>query len=128
MQMGRSPIVLLSAMCACLIGCGVSGGAIIGGTFANTGSDTATRFFHRATLLADGKVMVTGGMTLQIIPPWLISLKSISFYNPSSGTFTTSFTPTGGGPAVTPQLITARSSHTQTTLPDGRVLITGGRT
>ena len=126
--MGRPPIVVLSVLCACLIGCGVSGGAIIGGTFANTGSDTATRFFHRATLLSDGKVIVSGGMTLQIFPPSLVSLKSISFYNPATGTFSSSFTPTGGGPAVTPQLATARSSHTQTTLPDGRVLVTGGRT
>jgi hypothetical protein len=123
-----APIIATFLFCSGMIGCGISGGAIIGGTFANTGSDVVTRFFHHATLMPDGKVMVTGGMTLQFFPPSLISLKTISFYDPASGIFTSSFTPTGGGAAVAPLLLTARSSHTQTTLPDGRVLITGGNT
>lgn len=72
--------------------------------------------------------MVTGGMRLQISPPSLISLSSVSFYNPGSGTFSTSFQPIGGGPTVTPTLAVARSSHTQTALADGRALICGGYT
>jgi len=109
-------------------GCNSAPAAIIGGTFALTGNDTASRFFHRATLLNNGWVMVTGGMRIQISPPSLISLNNISFYNPSANTFSAQFPPLGGGPNTAPVLATPRSSHTQTILPDGRVLITGGYT
>ncbi len=109
-------------------GCDTVPAAIVGGTFASTANDTASRFFHRATLLSNGWVMVTGGLRIQISPPSLISLNSISFYNPTSNTFSAQFPPLAGGPNTSPTLATARSSHTQTTLLDGRVLIAGGYT
>lgn len=96
--------------------------------FARVGDDVAARFFHAAGPIDDGVVLVTGGMRLQFLPPSLISLSNISFYDARSASFSSSWTPTGGGADVTPVLATARSSHTQTTLIDGRVLITGGRT
>ena len=74
-------------------------------------------------------VTLTVGLTrLQLVPASLISLNNISFYNPASNTFSAQFPPLGGGPNTSPTLATARSNHTQTTLLDGRVLITGGYT
>lgn len=119
-------LILFAAAMTLHAGCGLAPAASVSGTFENVGNDTVPRFFHKATRLHDGRVLVTGGMTLQIFPPSLISLNRIATYDPVSRTFSDSFAPTGGGPATNPLLATARSSHTQTTLLDGRVLITGG--
>ena len=118
----------LTFMTLMTVGCGLVGGDIIGGTFSDTGTDTAVRFFHRATLLQNGQVMVSGGMRINLIPTTLVSLNDLSFFDPVANSFSSSFQPTGGGPIVMPALSIPRSSHTQTTLLDGRVLITGGRT
>jgi hypothetical protein len=99
---------------------------ITGGILAPTGNDVVARYFHAAGTLPDGTVMVTGGLALQFFPPSLISRTEISFYDAATGQFGNEFDPLDGGPAVTVSLIEARSSHTQTTLYDGRVLITGG--
>jgi len=108
------------------IGCGVSIAGIIGGAFVPVGNDTAARYFHAAGALSDGRVMVTGGLGFQVFPPSLFSRNDISFFDPATNTFTSTFAPTGGGAPTTPMLSVARSSHTQTTLPSGKVLITGG--
>jgi hypothetical protein len=100
----------------------------IGGAFEKTGTDVVTRFFHTAGPLPNGHVLVGGGMTFQLLPPSLISLDDLSFYDPDAGTFTATFAPLGGGDPVVPTLAVPRSSHTQTALADGRVLFTGGRT
>lgn len=92
--------------------------------FDATDSDTVTRFFHASSVLPGGLVMVSGGMTIAGLS--LSSLTEISFYDPGAESFSTSFAPTGGGSVLTPVLGTGRSSHTQTTLLDGRVLLTGG--
>lgn len=113
--------ILLPGGTACVQAC------IEGALFTNVGNDTQDRYFHRASVLSNGFVMVSGGLRLQVFPsPSLVSLNGISFFNPSTNTFSASFTPLGGGGPVAPVLATARSSHTQTTLLDGRVLITGG--
>lgn len=99
---------------------------IDGGALAPADDDVVPRFFHEAGRLADGRVMVSGGLGLQTSPPSLFSRATLAFYDPLADEFTTAFAPLGGGPEVTPVLLTPRSSHTQTTLADGRVLITGG--
>ncbi|MFN0137153.1 MAG: Kelch repeat-containing protein [Phycisphaerae bacterium] len=99
---------------------------IVGGQFAATGSDTASRLFHAAGTLPDGWVMVSGGLGVSGFPPALFSRNQIAFYNPHTGTFSASYPPINGGAAATPTLATPRSSHTQTTLRSGVVLITGG--
>lgn len=118
--------VLIGACLSFTLGLSSACGAIPGGDFANVGNDVVSRFFHASGKLRSGEVMVTGGLGLQIFPPSLFSRNDISFYHPDLGTFSSSFLPLNGGAAVSPNLVTARSSHTQTTLLDGRVLICGG--
>jgi surface antigen len=68
------------------------------------------RYQHSATLLADGKILVAGG-----VPVNSSRLALSEIYDPSSNTWT----PTGS-------MVVARSGHTATLLNDGRVLVTGG--
>ncbi len=76
----------------------------VAGTFATTGKMSVTRFFHTATLLGNGKVLVTGGHDA-----------SADLYDPASGTF-----------AATGSMSVGRNSHTATLLVSGKVLIAGG--
>ena len=84
------------------------------GTFSPTGSMTAARAFHTATLLADGRVLVAGGNagTWSYDGPFLASAE---IYDPKTG----KFSPTGS-------MATPRGWHTATLLADGRVLVAGG--
>ena len=84
------------------------------GTFSPTGSMADLRTFHEATLLADGRVLVTGGDA----DGWTYSgsyLASAEIYDPKTGVFTST------GP-----MADTITSHTATLLPDGRVLVAGG--
>jgi WD40 repeat protein len=74
------------------------------GTFATTGKMSVTRVSHTATLLSNGKVLVTGGHDA-----------SAELYDPTSGAF-----------AATGSMSVGRSSHTATLLASGKVLIAGG--
>src|SRR5262245_43352327 len=78
-------------------------------SWTSTGSLNTARYFHTATLLPNGKVLVAGGFGNNIY------LKSAEIYDPGAGTFT-----------ATGNMITARSQHTATLLPNGRVLIARG--
>lgn len=69
---------------------------------------TTMRAHHTATLLPDGKVLVTGGTGGPV-------LASAELYEPATETWT----PTGS-------MTTERSGHTATLLPNGKVLVTGG--
>ena len=84
------------------------------GTFSPTGSVTTARGFHTATLLADGRVLITGGhpAAWSATGPFIASAE---LYDPTTGTFS----PTGS-------LATARDLHTATLLSGGRVLVAGG--
>jgi hypothetical protein len=93
---------------------GVLASAQSPGTFTPTGNLTSARQFHSATLLADGRVLIAGGFSVP--PSCCPSLASTELYDPSSGTFTASG-----------NLITPRQMHAATLLPNGKVLVAGGR-
>jgi hypothetical protein len=81
------------------------------GTFSETGAMSTFRDNHTATLLEDGRVLVTGGGGEAYA-----SSTSADVYDPATGMFT----PTG-------PMHTGRWLHTSTLLDDGRVLVLGGR-
>ena len=76
-----------------------------------TGSLATGRTLHTATLLADGRVLVTGGQALGTQQ----SLRSTEVYNPANGVWT-----------ATGNLIAGRSNHVAIRLQNGRVLVVGG--
>src|SRR6266567_6252872 len=78
-------------------------------TFARTGFKTYSTALHGATLLNNGKVLITGGWDGRQ------AHNDGQLYDPATGSF-----------AFTGAMARARSSHTSTLLPDGTVLITGG--
>src|SRR5262249_57398086 len=67
---------------------------------------------HTATLLSDGRVLVTGGADVAGVP-----IASAELYDPSNDTFT----PTGS-------MLKPRVGHSATLLTDGKGLIAGGDT
>ena len=83
------------------------------GTFSATGQMTMPRQGHTATLLLDGRVLITGGLPIAASP--FIPTNTAELYDPTTGSFT-----------ATGTMATARRWHTATRLPDGRVLIAGG--
>jgi uncharacterized protein (TIGR03437 family) len=84
------------------------------GKFVATGEMTTPRGFHAATLLKDGRILITGGYHEDALGKSAV-LASAELYDPSTGTFT----PTG-------DMTTPRQWHSATLLIDGRVLIAGG--
>lgn len=84
------------------------------GKFKTTGSLTAARFSHTATLLMDGKVLLVGGYE-KSIRNVNEPLSSTELYIPSARKFKS-----------TGILATARVHHTATLLQNGKVLIAGG--
>ncbi len=75
------------------------------GSFTATGSMATARYFHAATLLNNGKVLITGGS----------GDASAELYDPSTGTFSPAGNMTG-----------ARDEEVAVLLPNGKVLIEGG--
>lgn len=85
-----------------------------GPAFTPTGSMATARYFHTATRLVDGKVLITGGFAQN--GNNCCALQSAEVYDPATGLFS----PTAG------DMTTGRSNHTATLLADGKVLIAGG--
>jgi hypothetical protein len=84
----------------------------ISGTFGATGTMSTGRGAHTATLLADGTVLVAGGISDTSDTEIFASAE---LFDPSLGVFT----PTGN-------METPRSDHSATLLNNGTVLIAGG--
>jgi PKD repeat protein len=82
--------------------------------FSRTANIPVGRFQHSTTLLADGQVLLAGGYGQQN-GQW-VRLSDAWRYRPSTGEFL-SLTPMGG----------VRAEHAALRLPDGRVLVAGGK-
>ena len=83
------------------------------GSWTATGSMGNARYATTLTLLPDGKVLLAGGdIVTHFFNP---SVATAELYDPGTG----AWTPTGS-------LSTARSGHTATLLPSGKVLVAGG--
>jgi hypothetical protein len=126
----------------------------VSGKFTSTGSMSAGRSGHTATLLVDGTVLVTGtDNTAELFSPRTGTFSVVGeLVTPRCGATATLrsdgtvlvaggracsghiasrataelFAPESGGFVATGSLITARDGHTATLLVDGTVLITGG--
>lgn len=83
------------------------------GSWAPTGSPITRRYVHTATRLADGRVLLAGGLVAS--GTTVNATAASERFDESTGTFT-----------ATGQLVAARSRHTATRLFDGRVLAAGG--
>ena len=69
-----------------------------------------SRKYHTATLLSNGKVLVTGGHNANNI-----TLSGAEIFDPSTGNW-----------SITGSMNTPREGHTATLLPNGKVLVAGG--
>src|SRR5947207_14649143 len=103
----RSAFLLLSTAAALLGAPLATQGTPV--NFVITGSLATARYFHTATLLPNGKVLVAGGDGNGH------SQESAELYDPASGTWT-----------ATGSLSAASTDHTATLLPNGKVLVAGG--
>jgi hypothetical protein len=104
--------------------------------FVANGPLATARFYHSATLLPNGKVLVAGGQTATFFT------NSAELYDPANGTWTATGAlstnraqhtatlllndPVAGKWTTTAPLNTARYHHTATLLPNGKVLVAGG--
>ncbi|CAF1220558.1 unnamed protein product [Adineta steineri] len=77
--------------------------------WVSTGNMTSARYWHTASLLSNGKVLVTGGSANGIF------LNSADLYDSSTGTWT-----------PTSNMTDERIYHTASLLSNGKVLVTGG--
>ena len=79
--------------------------------FTQIASMNEARNSHTATLLEDGRVLVTGGGSQTFV-----SLRSAELYNPTTGTWRYTAAP----------MSVPRAAHTASLLENGKVLIAGG--
>ncbi len=80
-----------------------------------TGNMLVARESHAASLLSDGRVLITGGEYDIPVNPFWGELTESEVFDPVTGKFT-----------AVGQMTTARAFHTSTLLQNGKVLITGG--
>lgn len=85
----------------------------LAGTSSLTGDMSEQRSFHTATLLDDGRVLITGGHRFNFVNS---ALDTAETYDPGTGLFT----------PLADRMQTVRQDHTATRLADGKVLLVGG--
>ncbi len=82
-------------------------------SFTATGSMSVPRVRHTATLLVDGRVLITGGIDSH--GGGGAAANTAELYDPSTGSF-----------VLSSSMATERADHTATLLDSGKVLIVGG--
>src|SRR5450432_3665256 len=87
----------------------------VAGEFANAAPLATARYYHTASLLASGKVLVLGGVLYN--SGGSHELASAELYDPASDSWSA---------AASMSIIRAR--HTVTLLPSGKFLVAGGTT
>ena len=80
------------------------------GTWTITGNITNARYYHTASVLTNGKVLISGGLDSSGN-----YLNSAEVYDPSTGTW-----------AMTGYMTYSRYYHTASVLTNGKVLVSGG--
>jgi hypothetical protein len=85
------------------------------GTWSVTGAMNTPRFFHTATLLPNGRVLIAGGEHVNFFTGTEVVLNSAEIYDPASGNWST-----------TANLNGPRLFHAATLLLNGKVLVVGG--
>jgi hypothetical protein len=96
----------------------------VSGSFTGLASRmSSVRYYHTATLLATGKVLIAAGAIGSTVPflgaiPVVTNVShTAELFDPSSGTFT----------LISPDVMTSpRAFHSATLLPNGKVLLAGG--
>jgi hypothetical protein len=106
-KMSRT-LVLLGLVIIGLLGHGAE--ALASGSFALTGSLNTARYDHTATLLANGEVLVAGGLNNTVG-----YLESAELYNPATGKW-----------ALTGSMTAPRDGHDAVLLHNGQLLVAGG--
>jgi hypothetical protein len=114
-MMNRTPFHALPALLAAvLLAGGIGGREACAQRFEPVDKMTEGRFGSRATLLADGTVLITGGLALR--PNSTAILASAERFDPKTHQFT-----------VVGKMAERRNDgHAAVRLPDGRVLVVGG--
>ena len=108
-SIGRFTGVLLSLVMLMAFGEGFGATPCHGADFTATGGMATARYFHTATLIPSGKVLITGGADISGY------LASTEMYDPATGALT-----------AAGSMATSRCYHTATLLPSSKVLIIGG--
>jgi len=110
----RAVRCIVGAVLALAAGFGVESAFALG--FVPAASMQTARTAHRATMLQDGTILVTGGVYEKFGgTPSQLYLASVERYDPASDTWQ---------PA--PPMSVARTGHGANLLPDGRVIVSGG--
>ncbi|MFP2902222.1 Kelch repeat-containing protein, partial [Corallococcus sp. 4LFB] len=91
---------------------GMQGPVVVDPGWSSTGSMASVRLNHTATLLPSGKVLVAGG---RLNTQNTTATRTVELFDPLTGTWA------GAAP-----LSDARTYHSATLLPTGRVLVVGG--
>jgi MYXO-CTERM domain-containing protein len=94
---------------------GLEGTVVVDPGWSTTSSMAAARYWHTATLLLNGKVLVAGGTGPTDFSGQSTTLASCELYDPVTGTW-----------SATGSLAAPIADHTATLLLGGKVLVTGG--
>jgi N-acetylneuraminic acid mutarotase len=88
---------------------------LVPASWSATGDMVEARTFHTATQLLDGRVLVAGGVGVDVSEFSANILASAELYDPATGSWT-----------ATGPMLGIRTGHAATLLPDGKVLVIGG--